>query len=162
MVVILKISSGNIIRKERKQLYDNDKDVVFEYFRLIRNKNIEWLMDLFAPDAITYEPFSKLTGGLKGKLAIESFLKIVIMVSNIFQYRVFIEKNPEIKDGVRALQNTGYSNRGNKVVSALVVFKKGDSLNARFTFELTSAYDNYDNDSRCNKINTCLFSSSVN
>jgi hypothetical protein len=51
------------------------------------------------------------------------------------------------------IKNTGYSNVGNKVISVLVVFKKGDWLNARFTFELTSAYNNYDNDSRHNKIN---------
>lgn len=153
----MKIIGSNIIKKKRKLLYDNDKDIVFEYFRLIRNKNIEWLMDLFAPDAIIYEPFSKLTGGLKGKISIESFLKVVVMASNTLQYRVFIEKNPEIKDGVRALQNNhqniGDSNIGNKVISALVVFEKGDSLNARFTFELTPAYNNYDNDSRRNKIN---------
>ncbi|MGA7898341.1 MAG: hypothetical protein WCA39_05700 [Nitrososphaeraceae archaeon] len=79
------------------------------------------------------------------------------MASNTLQYHVFIEKNIEIKDGGKIFQNnhqnTGISNSGNKVISALVVFEKGDSLNARFTLELTS-YDNYDNNSRRNKINT--------
>jgi hypothetical protein len=130
---------------------------VFEYFRLINNKNIERLMDLFAPGATIYEPFSKLTGGLKGKLAIESFLKVVIMASDTLQYHVVIEKNPNIKDAHRAYQNSDQNskdNNSNKVISALVVFEKGDSLNARFTFELTSTYDNYANESRHNKIKT--------
>jgi len=37
---------------------------VFEYFELIKNKDIERLMNLFSPDAIVYEPFSKLREGV--------------------------------------------------------------------------------------------------
>jgi hypothetical protein len=62
-------------------------------------------MDLFASDAIIYKPFSKLTGDLKGKISIESFLKDAIMASNTLQYCVFIKKTFEIKDGARELQN---------------------------------------------------------
>ena len=72
MVVILKISS-NIIRKKRKLLYDNDTDIVFEYFQLIKNKDIGRLMNLFSPDAIVYEPFSKLRGGVSGKRLLSLF-----------------------------------------------------------------------------------------
>jgi len=64
---------------------------VFEYFELIKNKDIERLMNLFSPDAIIYEPFSKLREGISGKQAIESFLKIAIMVNGELQYRIVIE-----------------------------------------------------------------------
>jgi hypothetical protein len=37
MVVVLK-TARNIVRKDKKMLYDNDEDIVFEYFELIRNK----------------------------------------------------------------------------------------------------------------------------
>ena len=73
-------------------LYDNDEDMVFEYFELIRNKYIERLMNLFSPDAIVYEPFSKLRGGVSGKQVIESFLRIKIMANNELQYHIVIEK----------------------------------------------------------------------
>jgi ketosteroid isomerase-like protein len=63
---------GNTLRNSKKLVYDN-KDILLEYFKLIKNKDIGSLMELFAPDAIVYEPFSKITGGLKGKRAIESF-----------------------------------------------------------------------------------------
>jgi hypothetical protein len=43
-------------------------------------------MDLFAPDAIVFEPFSKMTGGLKGKRAIESFLRVAIMANDTLQH----------------------------------------------------------------------------
>lgn len=46
--------------------------IVFEYFRLIKNKDIEQLIDLFADNAIIYEAFSRLIEGSKGKSAIES------------------------------------------------------------------------------------------
>ena len=66
--------------------------MVFEYFRLIKNKDIEQLMDLFADYAIIYEPFSKLTEGLKGKSAIESFLRVSLMANDALQHHIIIEK----------------------------------------------------------------------
>ena len=62
-------------------LYDNDEDIVFGYFELMRNKYIERLMNLFSPDAIIYEPFSKLREGISGKQVIESFQRIAIMAN---------------------------------------------------------------------------------
>lgn len=62
IVVVLK-TARNIVKKDRKMLYDNDEDIVFEYFELVKNNDIERLMNLFSPDAIVYEPFSKLSGG---------------------------------------------------------------------------------------------------
>lgn len=90
MIVILKTSS-NTIGKKRKVHYSNYEDIVFDYFNVIKIKDIERLMNLFSPDAIIYEPFSKVTGGLKGSHAIESFLKIVIMASDALQNHIVIE-----------------------------------------------------------------------
>ena len=149
MVVILKISS-NIIRKKRKLLYDNDTDIVFEYFELIKNKDIERLMNLFSPDAIVYEPFSKLRGGVSGKQVIESFLRIVIMANDELQYRIVIENISDIKNRSNVDGNHNHENKNNcsscfsmKVVNALVTFERGDSLKDRFTFGLSC--DNNDN-----------------
>jgi ketosteroid isomerase-like protein len=79
-VVELCVESRNIMRK-KKFVYNNE-GIVFEYFKLVKNKDIESLMELLAPDAIVYEPFSKITGGLKGKRAIESFLRVAIMAND--------------------------------------------------------------------------------
>jgi hypothetical protein len=127
---------------------------VFEYFRLIKNKDIEHLMDLFAPDAIIYEPFSKLTGGLKGKQAIESFLGVVIMANDALQHHIIIEKD---SDSHRSkVDDDSHNNKNNnirynmKVISALVIFEKGDSLKARFRFELSSDDNNNTTNSKHN------------
>ena len=142
MVVTLK-ASNNIIRKKRKLLYDNDTDIVFEYFDLIKNKDIESLMNLFSPDAVVYEPFSKLRGGVSGRQAIESFLRIVIIANDDLQYRIVIENISDIKNRPNVDGNYNHENKINcsnyftmKVINALVTFEKGDSLKARFTFEI--------------------------
>ena len=110
MVVNLK-TSNNIIRKKRKLLYDNDTDIVFEYFELIKNKDIERLMNLFSPDAVVYEPFSKLRGGIMGRQAIESFLRIVIMANDDLQYRIVIENISDIKNRSNVDSNHNHMNK---------------------------------------------------
>jgi hypothetical protein len=158
-------TNSSIIRKDRKLLYDNDKDIVFEYFELIKNKDIESLMKLFSPDAIIYEPFSKLRGGISGRQNIESFLRIVIMANDELQYHIIIESISNIKNRSTVDDIYNHENKNTcsscfhmKVVNALISFEKGDSLKARFTFGL-SWYnnDNDDNDdnyisSKCNTI----------
>ena len=52
------------------------------------------LLDLFAYDAVVYEPFSKLAGGLRGRSAIESFLKVAIMANDALKHEIIIEKKP--------------------------------------------------------------------
>jgi hypothetical protein len=130
----LRSSGSGTVRNKKKFLCDN-KDIVFEYFKLIKNKDIVNLMDLFAPDAIVYEPFSNITGGLKGKRAIESFLRIAIMANDTLQHRLVIEKEYELHETKSDPQD---SNNNTKVITALVIFEKGDALKSRFTFELTS------------------------
>jgi hypothetical protein len=136
-------SSGSTIRNNK--LACNNEDIVFEYFKLIKKKDIGNLMDLFAPDAIVYEPFSKITGGLKGKRAIESFLRVAIMANDTLQHQIVIEKQCDIHETNLDHQgnNNGYFSYNTKVITVLVIFEKGDSLKARFTFELAS--DHSDN-----------------
>ena len=139
---------GNIMRNKKKFVYNNE-DIVFEYFKLIKNKDIEGLMELFAPDAIVYEPFSKITGGLKGKRAIESFLRVAVMANDTLQHQIVLEKEANLdepKSDYRGSSNNKSDNNNNNInlITALVKFEKGDSVKARFTFELAS--DNSGND----------------
>ena len=146
----MKTHIGN---KKRRLLNDYDKDIVFEYFRLIKNKDIEHLLDLFAYDAVVYEPFSKLAGGLRGRSAIESFLKVAIMANDALKHDIIIEKKPHTttiddnsanKDDNKV--SCGKSN-SNKSIAALVTFERGDSATARFTFELNPDDEDSNNSS---------------
>jgi hypothetical protein len=105
-----------------------DEAIVYEYFRLIKNKDIDRLLDLFAEDAIVYEPFSK-TGdsvGLQGKTAIKPFLNIAIMANVGLQYQIeFKESRPKIYNG-------------NDQITTTVTFESVEKVKARFTFKLSS------------------------
>ena len=145
-VAELFVESDNTMRNKKKFVYNNE-DIVFEYFKSIKNKDIEGLMELFAPDAIVYEPFSKITGGLKGKRAIESFLRVAIMANDTLQHQIVLEKeaNPnESKLDYKGSSNKSGNNNNANLITALVKFEKGDSVIARFMFELAS--DNSGND----------------
>ena len=110
-----------------------DEDIVHEYFRLIKTKDMYRLLDLFADDALIYEPFSKSEagkGGLQGKSAIEPFLNVAIMVNAGLREEIEIEKSKMRSDN------------GIKRVIAEVTFERGGKVKARFTFELTSE-ENY-------------------
>src|SRR6187200_1561370 len=96
-VAELCVESRNIMRNKKKFVYNNE-DIVFEYFKLVKSKDIESLMELFAPDAIVYEPFSKITGGLKGKRAIESFLRVAIMANDTLQHQIVLEKEANLNE----------------------------------------------------------------
>jgi hypothetical protein len=133
--------------RNKKKLVYNNEDIVFEYFKLIRNKDIEGLIELFAPDAIVYEPFSKITGGLKDKRSIESFLRVAIMANDMLQHQIVIEKEatlnePKFEDSGNKIANNNSTN----IITALVKFEKGDLIRARFTFELASDNNNDNND----------------
>jgi hypothetical protein len=106
-----------------------DEDIVHKYFRLIRDKDIYRLLDLFMDDAIIYEPFSKSEDGegrLQGKNAIESFLTVAMMASEGLREETEIEK-PKLRRG----------NDMSKVI-AYVTFERGGKLQAKFTFEISS------------------------
>src|SRR5919197_3048692 len=104
----LDVESGNSMRNKKKFVC-NSEDIVFEYFKRIKNKDIESLMELFAPDAIVYEPFSKMTGGLKGKRAIESFLRVAVMANDTLQHQIVLEK--EANPNESKLDYKGSSNK---------------------------------------------------
>ncbi len=116
-----------------------NRSIVCEYFRLIKNKDINRLLDLFADDATIYEPFSKIHGGLQGRSAIKAFLEVALMASDGLRHEIRFEKQHEKPDSSNKYNNN--SNNDNQV-SALVTFERGGRLKARFTFELSSE-ENY-------------------
>jgi hypothetical protein len=95
-----------------------DEDIVHEYFRLIKTKDMYRLLDLFADDAVIDEPFSKSEaskGGLQGKIAIEPFLNVAMMVNAGLREEIEIEKSKLTSDN------------GIKRVIAYVTFERGKS-----------------------------------
>jgi hypothetical protein len=105
--------------KERMPL--TGEEIVHQYFKYINTKDLGGILDLFDYDAVVYEPFSNITGGLKGKSSIEPFLKVVMMANSNLKRMIKIEKP------------SGKAN-ANKVI-ALVMFEKGDKVKSKFMFE---------------------------
>jgi hypothetical protein len=129
--------------RRKKVFLQSDRDIVFEYFRRIKDKDIPGLLDLFTDDAVVYEPFSKLddirgkTAGLRGKHAIEPFLGVVVMANDGLEDIIKIDKSDEKTDGPK--------NKSTQI-SAIATFERGDKITARFTFELISPIIGNSND----------------
>lgn len=98
------------------------EEIVYQYFKCIDSKDLNGILDLFDYDAVVYEPFSNITGGLKGKSSIEPFLKVAMMANTSLQRAIKIEK----------------PTKPNKV-TALITFEKGDKVKGKFTFEFEDA-----------------------
>lgn len=96
-----------------------NEEMVYQYFKCIENKDLNGILDLFDYDAIVHEPFSNITGGLKGRSSIEPFLKVAMMANSKLQRTIKIEK-PNKPDA-------------NRIV-ALITFEKGDKVKSKFTF----------------------------
>jgi hypothetical protein len=94
------------------------EEIVHQYFKCIDSKDLDGILDLFDYDAVVYEPFSNITGGLKGRSSIEPFLKVAMMANTSLQRAIKIEK----------------PTKPNKI-TALITFEKGDRVKGRFTFE---------------------------
>lgn len=94
------------------------EQIVARYFRCIDTKDLDAMLDLFDYDAMVYEPFSNITGGLKGRSSIEPFLKVAMMANSKLQRTIKIEK----------------PSKPNKI-TALVTFEKGDKVKSKLTFE---------------------------
>ncbi len=60
-------------------LTDNEQQQVNHSFRLINRKDVKGLLDLFAYDAVVFEPFSDARDGQKGKSSIEYLLRVAVM-----------------------------------------------------------------------------------
>lgn len=108
-----------------------NENTVYEYFKLIKDKDINRLLDLFADDAIVFEPFSNIHGGLKGKNTIKPFLEVVVMANDGLQHEIEFE------------QQQGSTDNKEQVV-ALVTIERGGRVKARFTFELAPTRESYD------------------
>jgi ketosteroid isomerase-like protein len=109
-----------------------NRSIVYEYFKLIKNKDINRLLDLFADDATIFEPLSKIHGGLQGKTAIKAFLEVALMANDGLQHEIRFEKQDSDK------YNNSYNDNQ---ITALVTFARGGRLKAKFTFELSE--ENY-------------------
>jgi hypothetical protein len=121
----------NSIKRNLEHTYATvNKSIVYEHFRLIKNKDIDGILNLFDENAIIYEPFSNIEGGLQGKSAIKPFFDIVLMANDGLQYKIEFVK---AQDG---------SNNENKEdsdqVTTLVTFEKGGTVQGQFTFKLRS------------------------
>lgn len=103
----------------------SNEQMVNRYFQLVGNRDVHGLLDLFADDAIIYEPFSNVQNGLQGKTAIENFLKVAVMANTGMNRTItFIEED----DKNKKLQE------GEESIAALVTFERGDNVTAKFTF----------------------------
>ncbi len=94
------------------------EQIVARYFRCIDSKDLDGMLDLFDYDAMVYEPFSNITGGLKGRSSIEPFLKVAMMANSNLRRTIKIEK----------------PSKPNKI-TALVTYEKGDKVTSKLTFE---------------------------
>ena len=105
------------------------EEIVARYFRYTDNKDLDGILDLFDYDAVVYEPFSKVGGGLHGRSAIEQFLKVAMMANRELRRTVKIEKTKRT------------NNNNNDEIIALITFEKGEKVKGRFTFEFTDEGD---------------------
>ena len=110
--------------KTREQMRIPGEDIIHRYFKCIDTRDLSGILDLFDYDAIVKEPFSNITGGLKGRSSIEPFLKVAMMANSSLHRSIQIEK----------------PTRPNKLV-ALVTFEKGDKIKGKFTFEFGGQAD---------------------
>ena len=118
-----------------------NKSVVYEYFRLVKDHDIDELLLLFTDDAVIYDPFSSISGGLWGKDAIKPFLEIAMMANSGLEYKIVVhgpytggDNNNNSANMERCNNDDDEDNISNKI-TALVTFQRGDSIRARFTFE---------------------------
>jgi hypothetical protein len=91
-----------------------DKQLVREYFRRIAESSRSTLA-LFTDDAVLYEPFSN-ENGLRGRGAIEHFLKVARMANQGLQRKISF-----------------VSHRKN-VVEVIVEFTRGGTVKGKFEF----------------------------
>lgn len=105
--------------KAKDSIPFTDEQIVTRYFRCIDTKDLDGILELFTYDAEIYEPFSNITGGLKGRSSIEPFLKVAMMANNNLRRTINFEKKP---------------NKPNSI-TALVKFEKGEKVKSKFTFK---------------------------
>jgi hypothetical protein len=146
---IKNLTLGNDNHYRGNGISSNLEEIVCKYFQLIKRGNISRLLNLFAHNAVVYEPFSKL-GMLSGKSAIEPFLSVAIMSNSGLSQKIEFQKSYKTSDyGDHSLgdkQDNNNGNKNNNAVTALVTFQRGESIRGTFTFEF-GKYDNDNNNS---------------
>ena len=125
-----------------------NKELISQYFRLLKDKDIEGLKDLFWSDAIIYEPFSKMDQGLRGWSQIEPFLKVAIMANESLSSKITVEEPGLIKDKNLKDKQNNAAIENNDIVEALVTFQKDKLIEAKFRFELSSQSNTVDSSSQ--------------
>jgi ketosteroid isomerase-like protein len=129
--------------------FHNEKDdqlIVLKYFRLIDEKDMPSLLNLFTEDCTIYEPFSrdfpsnegKGKKPLKGTNEIESFFHVVMMASDGLKHEIEFVYSP-----IEHTRQNGDSvtTRSSSVVSALATFYRyegGDKLKQKLVFNIVS------------------------
>lgn len=96
-------------------------NTVYSYFRAIKEKDIDKLVDMFEDDAVIQEPFSK-EAHLQDKRNFRSFFQIVCMANEELEHDLFFED---------ATDNNG--------ISVLCTFQKGEKVYTRFSFRFSSS-----------------------
>jgi SnoaL-like domain len=137
--------------------FHNEKDdqhIVLKYFRLIDEKDMPSLLNLFTEDCTIYEPFSrdflfdegKGKKPLKGRNEIESFFHIVMMASDGLKHEIEFVYSP-----IEHTRQNGDSviTTSSSAVSALATFYRhegGDKLRQKLVFHIVSEqkYDTLD------------------
>lgn len=91
-------------------------NTIYSYFRAIKEKDIDKLVDMFEDDAVIQEPFSK-EAQLQDKRNFRSFFEIVRMANEELEHDLFFED---------ATDDNGRS--------VLCTFQRGETVCARFSF----------------------------
>ena len=125
---------------------EDDRHIVMKYFRLIDEKDMPSLLNLFTEDCTIYEPFSrdflsyegKGKKPLKGRNEIESFFHVVMVASDGLKHEIKFVHSP-----IEHTRQNGDSviTTSSSVVSAVATYYRnegGDKLKQKLVFHIVS------------------------
>ena len=112
---LFKSSCRKEILTDRNML--SEKNTIQNYFRAIRRKDINNLVDMFEDEAVIHEPFSKEVQ-LRDKLDFRPFFQVICMAIEELKHDLLIEE---------ATDENG--------LSVLCTFQRGETVCARFNFQ---------------------------
>jgi hypothetical protein len=92
---------------------------VNEYSELISKNDVYGLLKLSSDDAVVYEPFSNIHGGLQSKTSIENF-KVSIMANEGLKKTISFEVNKE------------------NSITAILIFERGGRIKGKFAFHFVT------------------------
>lgn len=94
-----------------------EKNTIQSYFRAIKRKDIDNLVDMFEDEAVIHEPFSK-EGQLRDKRDFRPFFQVICMAIEELEHDLLIEDVTDEDD----------------VLSVLCTFQRGETVCVRFSF----------------------------